>query len=246
MRSGYSYKQTVGVPALISMLRIGRKYQIAHLRQDAILQLKEWFPFTLEQARKSPWFKADTSEEGATADHPARHEAIALVNVLQECDAEVFLPQVFYCCAQLDVDELVKGITDSSGHRWELSRHDLARCLRGRTWLRSLDQDLHISMHLDTMRKECSEVLSCIVMVEQGSHLKRINVALQQSVESVFNINDSPWQHPDLEPGFCSDCREYVDAQYEELCDEAWHSLAQEFDVSVEWPVVKDTQDKVE
>ena len=114
---------------------MGSKYQVGHLREDTIVQLRQWFPSGQTKFfRESVWSSRhkDANPEETPLDNSA---AICLINILQECDLDVFLPFVFFHCAQLDTDTLVEGYVDADGYHWKLSRADLSRCLKGQLWL---------------------------------------------------------------------------------------------------------------
>ena len=236
---GYRYRQVVRLPVLIAMLRIGTKYQISHLREDAVLQLKEWFPLDLVQFSKTAlWPIVRKSEDPAV---PVRRESIALVDVLRECNLEVFLPLVFYQCAQLDVEVIVEGYTDSDGERWKLSRADVTRCIKGQQWLHSRYSQFLNRKVLETVPTMCTcHSSSCLFNALEMDDVRKA------MVQRLNGYQENIFTHPKhylaqhlrgLDAGMCSECSKKLDAEDESYREEIWKGLASHFDVPVIWPV---------
>lgn len=159
-----------------------------------------------------------------------------MVNVLQECNAEVFLPQVFYHCAQLEFETLVRSVTDKDGNRWKPSRNDLIRYLKGHSALRLAAQKQFLSLDPYILGEVCPGLAPCISTDAGGVRLRIITKSLQLAVDCTF-IFDPPWRTPKVLGNLCPACRVSVDSRYEVVCNETWNSLADIFDVSVDWPV---------
>ena len=124
------------------MVRLGTKYQIDHIREDAIHCLSEYFPTQLDLFRNS-----STELEGIDANKFRRvgnarflggaigemtfQHAIVVLKLAQECHLPQFLPTAYYICAQLEVGTLLRQYVDVDGGQWKLSRDELEKVLIG-------------------------------------------------------------------------------------------------------------------
>ena len=151
---------------------------------------------------------------------------------------EQYLPIVFYYCAQLPNRDIIAGVRDTWGNFWQLSSNDVLRCLNGQLLLRRMAQRHHMSLSLDILRTKCSNRQgACLLADEQGvEHLRKLDAGLRVYVEDA-NVFHPSWRGSMLFKQLCADCRKHVEARSQDVCDKAWNSLADCFDVTVKWPI---------
>lgn len=211
------------------MLRIGTKYQISHLREDVVSRLNAWFPLKHVQFRlHRPWQRPGS----------ALKEFVALVDVLQQCGLETYLPVVFFCCAQLDPQSLMDGYQDSDGNKWRLSRTDLTRCLKGQLWLRQMVQKQSNFIFANALGSLCASQTSCSLALQSSlSQLRERFAGLFSGV--LHDPYSVQWMNPYVP--MCASCAKKVGDWNRQFYDEIWKNLATQFDVSTTWPVPEDT-----
>lgn len=114
------------------MFHMGRKYGIEHLTKDATRYLEKWYPHRFSYYQKR-WeshriIEMEGVEEGM--------DSIMVINLAKDFDLPNILPVAFYRCAQLSIDQIFTGFTDSTGKSWTLSEDDIRRISMGREEMR--------------------------------------------------------------------------------------------------------------
>ncbi|KAI9069834.1 hypothetical protein FKP32DRAFT_37288 [Trametes sanguinea] len=127
---------------LASLLSLGHKYDIEHLREEAHMRIKTCFPHQFSEFRSAVVFFYQPGSgyvvRSSTLEVHASRDAIRAVNLARLVDDCRMLPMALYLCAQLPVSSLLEGTTscDSENNcRDTLSRADLVRCLEARSIL---------------------------------------------------------------------------------------------------------------
>ncbi|THH29928.1 hypothetical protein EUX98_g4276 [Antrodiella citrinella] len=100
-------------PDVSAMLRMGTKYQVDHVREEAISRLRLCFPSTLHTFPARNVYLQDPGFVLAEHISLTKKDAIGVVNLARAFDLDFLLPPAFYLCAQLDYDELVDGVEDA-------------------------------------------------------------------------------------------------------------------------------------
>lgn len=113
------------------MLRLGSKYQVDHIRDDAIYRLQLCFPSHLEHFDSSLHVK---SEQPPISDITGK-DAICVVNLARKFHLDALLPAALYTCCQLGNAYLVNGVSYPNDITEKLSPDDLLLCLDTRDTL---------------------------------------------------------------------------------------------------------------
>ncbi|TCD63701.1 hypothetical protein EIP91_005106 [Steccherinum ochraceum] len=127
-----------------TMLRLGSKYQVEHVRSEAIRRLKICFPddLSLYATRHTRYRTIEQIHVEAyclNAPISLIHEdCISVVNFARSFDLPTLLPTALYACAQLPVATLLQGYTGTDGAVYKLSEPDILRCFRSQRLLRDL------------------------------------------------------------------------------------------------------------
>ncbi|RPD55035.1 hypothetical protein L227DRAFT_332951 [Lentinus tigrinus ALCF2SS1-6] len=118
-----------------SLVRMGHKYQIDTILQEALRRLETIFTND---------FDAWDLHQGRSATLVSLHpeHAIEAVNLAQLTGRTAMLPSAFYMCGLLEVDTIMNGVTRADGTAERLSTHDLQRCIMGKMVLIKHDAEI--------------------------------------------------------------------------------------------------------
>jgi hypothetical protein len=119
-------------PVVAAYLRLGRKYEIEHLRTEALSALSMAFPSTCDG-----FLALSDNGQGPIAPYPALFfDVIALA---READKLDILPAVYFSyCGSYQIDEVLGGIEREDGTLSILSAEDQKSLLRG--WHTLIDE----------------------------------------------------------------------------------------------------------
>ncbi|KDR68189.1 hypothetical protein GALMADRAFT_146439 [Galerina marginata CBS 339.88] len=101
-----AYKSTrvVSLPMISGMLRLGRKYELDHLREEAIERLREDLPPTLIL-----WDSQFGPNNKRT--RPFTYEIFDLIDVLLDSGVQSLLPVAYYTClSQYSLEQILEGL----------------------------------------------------------------------------------------------------------------------------------------
>ena len=227
----FGHRRTVPFSTVSAWLRLGSKYQIDHLRQDALQRLEECLPpRSFIQFRDSMARMHLRDKNDAIEDMDFIH-AIAVVNIAQECSEKQLLPGAFYWCAsRLSNRELIDGFTDDQGNRWQLSKDDLCKCFDGQQWLRT--EALRIETELIDIIpvNQCEHPEACTDVAQDQAHIRRclpIPTDADPLQVPYWNKHDS----------MCVYCQERLAELYNRRSDTIWKQLGICFQLGMEWPL---------
>jgi hypothetical protein len=92
MRRCYNPREAVEFNVLAAMIRMGRKYEIDYLREEALVRLTTEFPTTLTEWDKLPHFYTQiVHQNGILFD---------IINLALQNDIKSILPAAYYLCIQ--------------------------------------------------------------------------------------------------------------------------------------------------
>lgn len=216
------------------MLRLGTKYLIDHLRQDAIRRLKQRFPPRLADFRNL----YASNEDSFTSKHPLGNEAIelgdiqtaiAVVCLGRSMDVPSILPPAFYLCAQLVYP--IDGYTDKNGTHWELARDDLRVCLHGELKLRKACVSQTKFALCATCSPNCKEQVECVSKMKDSA--PKFWSGLHKEAEA---LAEADWI---TEIGLCSICEAHFVSLHMAHREKVWRDLAKHFQLTavIEWPI---------
>ncbi|TCD68728.1 hypothetical protein EIP91_010012 [Steccherinum ochraceum] len=239
----FAYGSKLPFTIVSAMLRLGSKYQIAQLRDDAIRRLSESFPPRLNQFLNC-YTVGMPSEDVEIQNNAVQFEladvCIAVINLSRTCDTPQFLPPAFYLSAVIDNENLLSGWTDRDGNHWQLSPQDLLRCLNGRGALQNVVVKQQRPLLTGTASTRCTSVRAC----EEALEDRRDDLY----DEDLDDISHQAKALTDISCSWISDvtlcafCEKEFKKQYNALRSETWDELADSFDLDgVEWPVKEPT-----
>lgn len=141
-----------------AMLRLGRKYQISFIADEAIERLKRAYPVTVTEYK----LRNIVVE---IQDYLGGGMGIVAVNLARSYGLNEILPFALYTCCQLSMEQLVNGIVFPNGNVERLPRGDIVRCLKGREMLMAKNLDF-----IKTLRKYTATPVD----IHEGKCLHRI------------------------------------------------------------------------
>ncbi|TCD60635.1 hypothetical protein EIP91_009752 [Steccherinum ochraceum] len=210
-------------PEVSSMLRVGSKYQVKHLRAEAVRRLKCCFPDNLDDY-VTPRTRYDLPDDVWFPGAPISlelGECIAVINLARAHDLDCLLPAAFYACAQMTDRDLVFGFPGADGTRSTLSKEDLVRCLEGRASL------------VSAWRRDVELFLFCLPPCDEDrdpsvrsvwKHCLDMSAPLLDStfVDDVLRLKPS---------GYCNGCVQAARRSHNRLRQSVWDGLGEHFDL---------------
>lgn len=135
-----------------TLLRLGRKYQVPFIADEAIRRLKLVCP-------GHPSSDYLDGEDDMIDDYAQGEGAMAItiVNLARAFDLPELLPVALYRCCQVQTDTLIHGVALEDGTRERLSPEDLVCCLDGKEKILKLNYDFSETMRSDTGCGDCFE-----------------------------------------------------------------------------------------
>lgn len=222
------------------MLRLGFKYQIDHIRNEAIHLLQQCFPEDLDDyitVHTSDLLR-DNESSGCLTNiycnhasvYSAHEDCIAVVNLARIFDLDSLLPAAFYACAQLSDEVLFNGYKDSRGEVWKLSSADLQRCMSGQRRLRSAVIQ-SFQWLLEIPAEECKKAVVCKSFVQEDLVIswRYFEAGDVDALLDNERLNtDLPWQ---LENKYCKVCVKFAQTHYDSERLATWDALRVFFDL---------------
>ncbi|TFY58866.1 hypothetical protein EVJ58_g6145 [Rhodofomes roseus] len=214
-----------------ALVRLGRKYQIDNLYNDALDVLKT-FLFT----QYASWYeKPHYAEWGRYGLDP-----IAAVNLARLTDTSALLPIAMYLCCQLLTEDLLRGTTHPDGTSQQLSLDDLRRCVDARVFL-TREKDAALERIFDiSASKDCQDLDSCKERLEYHMAIYKKRVT---DGTAGWNVS-GPWlpyvwlkncssDRGYGEPPLCAHCMALLETQHRGECAKIWEEFPKYFDLEV-------------
>ncbi|KAJ3548712.1 hypothetical protein NMY22_g1152 [Coprinellus aureogranulatus] len=119
----YNPREAIEFNVLAAMIRMGRKYEIDYLRDEALVRLTMEFPTTLAEWDKLPhYYTQIVHQNGILFD---------IINLAQQSDIKSILPAAYYLCIQ-ELDDLLLGSKREDGSMAIVSDEVRRDCVLGR------------------------------------------------------------------------------------------------------------------
>ncbi|TFK84644.1 hypothetical protein K466DRAFT_496187 [Polyporus arcularius HHB13444] len=206
--------------ALASIVRMGHKYQVDAILDEALRRLN-----TVYTSDFATW---DENEGGSTALITVRvADGIEAVNLFLLVGRKDMLVAAFYMCGLLDVDHLIDGIPRADGTLERLSTYDLQRCLTAQMALvkhdaRILAELLHTDAPADCtcpskdFRRTLLDARHADVVSALHDILDPLPIHSTYGVETIDDLEAE---------GLCDTCGEALRAHHTALRRDLWGRL---------------------
>ncbi|TCD60223.1 hypothetical protein EIP91_010531 [Steccherinum ochraceum] len=216
------------------MLRLGTKYQIECLRDDAVRRLGACFPSQLDTF--TTLYTSELFKKGLVLRYPhdvivlKQNHVVAVVELAQTFDLHHLLPSALYMCAQLSIDMKLNGYRDRDGRNWVLSKSTLKRCLAGEAKLRLETREQEKFVMLGESSPDCPRSSSC---ERRLASTRRHRLRAMQETPNA--LSGSKWIE---DIGLCEMCCTYFVQKHVGHQLKVWKNLAKYFELGdMEWPV---------
>ena len=229
----WGHKNAPKFTTVSAMLRLGQKYSIGMLRDEAVSRLETYFPVKYDDfINYCTDMEPDYGPEDSFYQDTIRlkpQDAIAVIILARSHDLPQLLPTAFYIAAQLENKLLTHGFRDEDGMHWKLSPDDLLKTLDGRTALHELDLEFFSAEPVSDCKcpDDCSHAFDEYRKNESG----RLGTFI------------TPFFHPvvlgDVE--VCEKCKDYFEEAHEKKCKDIWAKLPTLFHLEgLEWSAAQD------
>ncbi|KAK7690545.1 hypothetical protein QCA50_005643 [Cerrena zonata] len=230
------HKKVVEFTMLSALLRLGTKYKITELREEAVARLRVCFPRRLGSFINSLSMRNDAGFS-CVPDVIAMgiSDVLEVINLARAHDIPDILPPAFYICSTLSPVQMVPVKTWDDDPPTLLSPKDLRRLLRGKDSLIQEDNDFMLLLRTEFR----PNLKSC----KQLCH-RRFNAAFNSNPESLPDAGtflvQNFWVNEVLpDKDFCVDCIEDMVEEVNRHRREIWSNLGKTFDCGP-WPLPDD------
>ena len=229
---------------LASLIRMGHKYSIPKIMNDALSRLKKYYPIAL-----SAWDEGGT-RDGYVIAGPT--DAFEVVRLARLTETPSLLPSAFFACCENMCTLSIKDDRIPPGPEGQLLLHGLSvqdsrRLIKGpenlALWvveriLTLIAKYSNLPSDYRSSHRSCAEKVTVIFNVRalDGSFFKntRYHAALQPLVEWFFANPTDPTGRPGLQ---CESCLKFLKRTDEKSRAEVWSHLPETFDLHVNgWP----------
>lgn len=222
-----------------ALLRLGNKYALADLEQEAVERLEKIFPSSLDDFEheliQPTCRRADLNLFCPKSRVSFKSsDAITAINLARTYDIPSLLPSAFYMCSRLPIDILVKGAPPSRHMLMNsLARDDLIRCWNGQLELGHHYMSMAQTLTNAISENDCSTSVTCcsvkanwIVEMEEET-----NSASCLDTMGCCLMAPNLTYLADVEMGLCRECIQRREEIWEQFRQSIWNALPNMFDV---------------
>ncbi|OJT09459.1 hypothetical protein TRAPUB_14062 [Trametes pubescens] len=210
--------------AVAAAVRLGHKYQMSALLDDALSFLKTYYPTDYDK------WKAYTQYGPPGFSRECAIGVVSLARLTN--DMGLLLMALLVCCTIGDGEKIVNGFKREDGSREHLTPSDIGLCYSAKTRLVAASARLMLRVFLPEVSDACKTSLSCM----QG--FQRIIKALGDDTSS-FNQHPDPsvstyaFQAALKKGGLCVHCRKVVVQREMRERKSAWAKLPEAFGLAL-------------
>ena len=228
-------------------MRLGHKYQIDHLVEQALAYLRTVFPNKLKR-----WREAVAEMSGPREQEIFRYSlpfpdecAIGVVNIARLTGCASILPGALLICCTLH-EELVHGFEREDGTREMLSEDDFMRCLlaKPRLMVAAVQTLFHAfqPLYMRFPPEHCSSTRGCNEGLQTLFHCLGRKPFVVATPDPFWDWDDYVAVHDPYWEDICRSCRNCLKRRFFASQQELWSDLPNIFNIEVEgWekPFVK-------
>ncbi|OBZ75019.1 hypothetical protein A0H81_05172 [Grifola frondosa] len=218
-------KKTLKFVAISALIRLGHKYAIEHLVDQALSLLKTEYPTSLTSWLVR-WHKDYACKEDM--------DPIEVVYLARLTQTSSLLPTALYRCCQLE-SRLVEGTHRPDGTHVQLTADDLKRCMAGKTILVQEQVRVMLGCFDWEVSSTCNTKPRCRRSFLQAIAHVRNFPDIMAEFDPFREMDSADWF--DKFGGLCDDCCNMFDGRVREARNDVWSNLPAYMDVEVEgWP----------
>ncbi|KAK7690526.1 hypothetical protein QCA50_005624 [Cerrena zonata] len=230
-------QQIIHFQTIAALLRLGHKYGLTELEQEAIARLKRLFPTELDDFfDEYTGSKYDRDNRSLCCPDSKIHlkssDAVEAINLARTYNIPSILPSAFYICSRLPINLLVKGVPTlgSRVSRNMLSRADLVRCLEGQIELSRRYVLRWETLHEAIGKGSCIDTKLCLSSKLEWA--KEGHRAWQYQDAIGCCLLDSDWATSGRSQELlCDGCDGKRESLWEKFRRETWNDLSVIFDL---------------
>ncbi|CAL1717213.1 unnamed protein product [Somion occarium] len=230
-------REPLPFPTVSAFLRLGFKYHIAVIREEAIYRLGLCFPTTLEDYDPDIFMQREMPDvrrikRGWLPIALKRSDAIEVVNLAHSFDLDNLLPSAYYVCAQLPTFKLCYAVEEN-----RLDTLDLIRIFDGHKELTMLEFQKTSVLFQQRTSEQCKTVEFCQTIMGDIAleyHPDKETLTFQECFKAPKD--DGSWWKSLADDGLCQGCLEHVSQEYAEEINWIWSNLAEIFALDIPWP----------
>ena len=204
--------------AISASIRLGRKYHLTELYDQALQYLKVKFPADFEGWHAlHDWVPVNFAKE----------HAIGVVNLARLTGELSILPAAFLVCLSLEAS-VVDGFVREDGTSEHLTLADLGRCIKGQGSMRNASVSALLNAIPSTPPSMCE--VNCKVA------LRRIHQDLKKNIDELVTIQSFASLYDGFIPTdtrICYPCRNLIDEMHEKERAAVWSRLPELLDLEV-------------
>ncbi|TCD60632.1 hypothetical protein EIP91_009749 [Steccherinum ochraceum] len=230
----FSEQHRLRLNEVSSMIRLGTKYKLQHVRNEAIRRLNQCFPVTLEDFKVHYTMNALYHSPDPDFTDIFPHSSVSIsaegcihvIHLAWSLDLHTILPGAFYVCAQLSEAKKFHGYYDrEQSKRWKLSAKDQERCSNGTKQLR---QALTRSFEalLDGPSEDCTSRKTCTTHMKQN-----LRSFWKTRVHHTNALLDADRVDSEVSKPLCESCTAHLKSSYEVQRCITWKELRGYFDL---------------
>ncbi len=170
----FQLKKAVSFSILAACLELSHKYDIEHIRTEALDRMRTCFCHDFDTMNSSAQFNEvghwkTVLLSSSSLQLTVATDAIRAVNLIRLVDEPTMLPVAFYLCSLLPIPIILSGTMLPNGRTAMLSPDDLVRCIEGRTnlVLRACKQSERLFIPIPS--DQCSTRRQCIAFLQSKS-----------------------------------------------------------------------------
>ncbi|KAG7090930.1 hypothetical protein E1B28_010003 [Marasmius oreades] len=236
----------------LAVLKVGHLLNLPELRKAALKALHLLFPCDSDDDRWPPVIHGTN----APTDLFRRIFPIEAVNVFRQCEVPLFAPVAYYYAAQLEIDDILFGVTRPDGSIEKLSDADKSLVMKGREKLRRVRRDhthAWLSEHGNVRGEVEHQLHGC--WMQSNAYTGQSCYAFIQKLKADWNargffersdcMNALPQEALDiLKKDLCSTCYEFYRPKISQGVWNGWWELPGVFGFE-SWKVLKEGQGKL-
>ncbi|KAJ7436731.1 hypothetical protein FB451DRAFT_187047 [Mycena latifolia] len=218
-------------PALASMLRLGRKYEIQAAKDDVVARIHSEFP-----ADFAAW--KELGHDGLTHIDDGNGIYIQLLNLVYECGIYTSIPVLGLCCLNMHrLEVLFTGLECEDGSLVTIASDGIKLTMAlalERILLFQRESMAWLNDDVVVPHTSCSSQTQC----EEQKILLNHTVTWREPTELDFTYTLDPWEE-EWSGKLCDACEEAAKASYETSRQKGWDLLPSFFGLP-EWKHLKD------
>ncbi|EIW56908.1 uncharacterized protein TRAVEDRAFT_128274 [Trametes versicolor FP-101664 SS1] len=219
---------TYSYDAIAAAVRLGHKYQMSGLLDDALKYLKTYYPTDYDE-----W--SALTEYGPPGSGFEKMHAIGVVNLARLTnEADLLLMALLVCTIMTDAKRLVHGFQREDGSREQLTLDDIALCYSARS--RLIEESTRVTLRVcrPEVLKACETPQNCVRIFQQALRsLEDQNLTSVAFLDPSIRVRAVNTLLRKKASSLCEPCRTMAEQRDARERKAVWDKLPNIFDLSL-------------